>query len=100
MLANIILPGVKVTEQLNDDPTASLLPGEKAALGRVSAIRRHEFTQARRCAHRALIELGFPAAPIVRGAHHEPIWPNGIVGSITHCRGYIAAAVARHGELI
>ena len=33
--------------------------------------------------------------PILSGTHREPLWPPGIVGSITHCSGYCAVAVAR-----
>ena len=31
---------------------------------------------------------------IPRGPRGEPVWPPGIAGSITHCPGYCAAAVA------
>ncbi|MFD3676463.1 hypothetical protein [Streptomyces sp. NPDC058613] len=30
----------------------------------------------------------------------NPVWPSGIVGSMTHCTGYRAAAVARTGHLV
>lgn len=33
------------------------------------------------------------------GSHREPVWPQGIVGSITHCSGLAAAAVARDASL-
>ena len=33
------------------------------------------------------------------GAKREPLWPAGVVGSITHCDGYRAAAVARATDL-
>ncbi len=29
------------------------------------------------------------------GTHREPLWPAGVVGSLTHCNDYCAAAVAR-----
>ena len=41
-----------------------------------------------------------PAAPILRGYRGAPLWPDGIVGSITHCAGYCAAAVARKQDLL
>ncbi len=56
--------------------------------------RRLEFATARACARRALQALGREAGPILRGSQREPLWPAGIVGSITHCTGYRAAAVA------
>jgi 4'-phosphopantetheinyl transferase EntD len=100
VLIDIVPPAIEVVERIIPDVGAGLFEQEKAALGLVSADRRHEFTQARACAHRALIQLGSPASPIVLGSHREPIWPEGIIGSITHCRGYWAAAVAKRGDMI
>lgn len=48
----------------------------------------------RHCARQALARLGKPAAPILPGHRRAPQWPAGIVGSLTHCYGYRAAAVA------
>jgi 4'-phosphopantetheinyl transferase EntD len=39
--------------------------------------------------------LGVPVVAIPNGPNGEPIWPAGVVGSITHCEGYRACAVAR-----
>lgn len=36
---------------------------------------------------------------ILVGAGREPIWPSGVKGSITHCRGLCAAAVASSDEV-
>lgn len=83
--------------------TGGLLPAEEEALGRVAPVRRSEFTAGRVCAHRALAALGVPVTPVLPGAvsradddagGRAPIWPDGVVGSITHCAGYAAAAVA------
>jgi 4'-phosphopantetheinyl transferase EntD len=60
--------------------------------------RRREFMTARRCAHEALRRMGIPPGPIGSGADHAPVWPAGLVGSITHCDGYRAAAVARQTD--
>ena len=72
-----------------------LFRGELALVGRAVANRRAEFATARWCARMALGELGLTPAAILSGPQREPLWPKGIVGSITHCRGYHAAAVAR-----
>src|SRR4029077_2872870 len=45
-------------------------------------------------ARRALAELGHGGVALRRGADPRPIWPDGIVGSITHSSGYCAAAAA------
>lgn len=69
------------------------------AVGAESANRRGEFAVARDCARRALAELGLPDATVPRGEDGAPCWPDGFVGSITHCAGYRAAAVARRSEI-
>lgn len=60
--------------------------------------RRREFVAGRRCARRALAELGIHDFPLLAGTDRAPLWPGAVVGSITHtvCRGegYCAAAVA------
>ena len=73
-----------------------LLPAEAALLGPSVALkRRREFTAGRNCARRALVALGLPESPLLSGAQREPLWPSGVVGSITHSGGYCAAAVGR-----
>lgn len=63
-------------------------------LGRAALSRRREFATGRACARRALVKLGERPIAILRGPSGEPKWPQGVVGSITHCAGYYAAAVA------
>lgn len=75
-----------------------LLAAEEAALGRVGTARWKDFSTGRLCARRALAQLGAPPRPVLRGPEREPQWPAGFVGSITHCTGFAAAAVARAGE--
>jgi 4'-phosphopantetheinyl transferase EntD len=40
-------------------------------------------------------ELGGPDGPVLRGVRRAPLFPDGVVGSITHTSGFCAAAVAR-----
>ena len=93
-LAALLSPVCAVAEDDGADADAGwLLPEEAAALG-ARRRRAREFAVARTCARRALGALGVPPAPIKRGTDRQPLWPPGIAGSITHCRGYCAAAVA------
>jgi 4'-phosphopantetheinyl transferase EntD len=90
-----ILPvGVACAEAFGDSSEAPLFPAEEALLARAVEKRRREFTTARGCARRALAALHVAPAPIMPGERGAPQWPPGIVGSITHCAGYRAAAVA------
>lgn len=91
----ILPPGVSFAEVVDASAAANLFPEEAATLGLVVPTRHRQFSLGRSCAHRALAALGFPPAPILVGAHGEPLWPQGIVGSITHSDGYCGAAVAR-----
>jgi 4'-phosphopantetheinyl transferase EntD len=82
-----------------DTIEVGLFPEEREHIAQSVAKRRIEFAAVRRCARRALQELGYPPVPILPGEQREPQWPEGVVGSMTHCAGYCAAAVARSGEI-
>ncbi|MFM9368539.1 4'-phosphopantetheinyl transferase [Streptomyces sp. Da 82-17] len=99
MLISRALPPGAVGEDALGEPAsgayAALFPAEAREVERAGEKRRREFAAARRCAHRALAALGLPAAPLLPGPDGAPVWPPGVTGSITHCDGYRAAAVAR-----
>lgn len=99
MLERILPPAAAVVSSAEDRAT-ELFAEEEEALGNAVEKRRREFVTARACARDALSRLGVPAQPIPAGARGEPIWPQGIVGSITHCAGYRACAVGRARELL
>lgn len=82
------------------EPDVLLFPEEAAVVARAATSRRQEYSAARRCARRALGRLGLAPAPIVPGEMGAPMWPAGIVGSITHCAGYRAAALARRDDIV
>lgn len=90
-----ILPANVVVAATRSDLDAQLFPEEKWIVRQAIESRRREFTTARACARSALAQLGLPAQAIPVGTHGDPEWPAGIVGSISHCDGYRAAAVAR-----
>ena len=72
---------------------------ERQSLGTVSTDRLREFESGRAYAKRALSMLGIDNVDLPIGLNRSPIWPAGIVGSITHVRysddGMYAAAIAR-----
>lgn len=72
-----------------------LFPDEVRSIANSIRARQIEFRTGRYCARNALRQLGVPSLPIPVGPNREPIWPSGYIGSITHCSGYCAAAVAR-----
>jgi 4'-phosphopantetheinyl transferase EntD len=96
-----LLPAeVAVEEAFCDPPGVALFPEEEAVIAKAVGKRRREFTTARACARAALARLGLPAVPIVPGLRGAPQWPDGVVGSMTHCAGYRACAVARDRDFV
>lgn len=95
-----ILPACVAAVDTREDLVVALFPEEEQALGRAVDKRRREFVTARACARGALAQLGLPPVAIPRGERGEPGWPAGVVGSITHCAGYRACAVARTEALM
>jgi enterobactin synthetase component D / holo-[acyl-carrier protein] synthase len=77
-------------------PVAYVVHAQEAdALGPQAGTRRRaEFTLGRAAAATALVQLGLdPLPPILRGPQGETMWPDGVIGSISHCCGW-AVAVA------
>jgi 4'-phosphopantetheinyl transferase EntD len=89
-----LLPRCVAVVETRAELDAPLAAVEEAAIGLAVDARRREFVTGRACARRALRELGLPDSPIPSGSRGEPVWPRGVVGSITHCDGYRACAVA------
>jgi len=60
--------------------------------------RRAEFLAGRYCAARALQRLGIDQADVAIGPHRNPVWPDRVAGSISHCAGDAVAAVVVSGD--
>lgn len=98
MIGAILPPdvaAVSVFGDLSPREGCALFPAETAAIARAVARRRAEFTTVRLCARRAMEQLGLPPAPLLPGKRGAVSWPDGVTGSMTHCAGFRAAAVAR-----
>jgi 4'-phosphopantetheinyl transferase EntD len=100
VIEHIVSPEVACFATLGDDAPTWLYPNEAALMCGAAETRLREFATARTCARLAIAKLGLQPAPILRGAWREPIWPRGVVGSITHCKGYRAAAVAKRRDIL
>jgi 4'-phosphopantetheinyl transferase EntD len=83
---------------LLDDPRP-LTARERASAGVVDAERMREFKSGREYAKRALEMLGVHCVELTVAPDRAPLWPSGVIGSLTHVRGptggHFAAAVAR-----
>jgi 4'-phosphopantetheinyl transferase EntD len=99
VLGELVPASVRAVEVFGDPEDVPLYPEEEAAVARAVTGRRREFATVRHCARQALAHLGGPVGPIVPGPRGAPQWPDGFVGSMTHCTGYRAAAVARRADV-
>lgn len=96
-----ILPRVTSVAACREySPDAVLFPEERAVVSRAVEKRRKEFATGRMCAREALGGLGVSPQAVPSGPDGSPVWPDGFVGSITHCDGYFAAAVAKGEEML
>ncbi|MBO0835540.1 MAG: 4'-phosphopantetheinyl transferase superfamily protein [Actinobacteria bacterium] len=100
MIEEILPAWVACSESFGDPPDEVLFPEDEALVAAAVVSRRREFAAARGCARRALATLGVETGSILRGDRGAPQWPPGIVGSITHCAGYRAAAVGRSRDAL
>jgi 4'-phosphopantetheinyl transferase EntD len=96
----LLPPAAECAEDFGAPGKPELFPAEEAVVARAVEKRRREFSSVRCCARAALGRIGMPPVPILPGERGAPRWPAGIVGSMTHCAGYRAAAVARSRDLL
>ncbi|MEZ5550279.1 MAG: 4'-phosphopantetheinyl transferase superfamily protein [Pseudomonadales bacterium] len=76
------------------DCVDALYPEEQVAVAQAIGRRQREFATGRTLARRLMGELGIAPAAIPRGAQRQPVWPAGVVGSLTHAERVAVAALA------
>ncbi|UCM91808.1 4'-phosphopantetheinyl transferase family protein [Streptomyces marincola] len=99
MFRGLLPEPVAVVETAQDVADPGLFPEEAERIAAAVDERRREFGTVRYCARSALAGLGGPRVPLLPGERGAPRWPDGFVGTMTHCRGYRAAAVARAADM-
>lgn len=57
---------------------------EEAVITGAVLSRRREFSTGRALVREGLRSLGFPGTPVGVGRLHEPLWPRGVRGAISH----------------
>ena len=95
MIERVLPAGVEVAEHAGPPLPAALHASEEPGVANAVPARRAEYAAVRECARTALRRLGLGDVAVPAGADRAPVWPEGVVGSMTHCDGYRAAAVAR-----
>ncbi|HZU39943.1 MAG TPA: 4'-phosphopantetheinyl transferase superfamily protein [Solirubrobacteraceae bacterium] len=99
LIAELLPPEVACAETREPGELSQLLAPEAGLIDRWAPRRVAEFAAGRACARRALSAIGHGDWPLLRGEDREPLWPTGVVGSITHTDGYCAAVAARAQQI-
>jgi 4'-phosphopantetheinyl transferase EntD len=81
------------------DASSDVLEAEQPLIKKAVEKRRREFSAGRYCARQALMALDFEDTPIMHDQNGAPLWPQDIVGSITHSTTHAAAAIAQDSRL-
>jgi 4'-phosphopantetheinyl transferase EntD len=95
LLARLLVPGLFGAEIVDVGQPVQLHPEEEIHVARAGEVRRRDFALGRSCARAALKPLGFGQAVIPKAQAGAPVWPPGLLGSITHTKAYAAALAGR-----
>jgi 4'-phosphopantetheinyl transferase EntD len=93
LIASLLQPGMSGAELHDTGQMLAFHPQEEVHVARAAEKRRRDFAAGRTTARAALAPLGHGEAAIGIGDDGAPLWPQGVLGSITHTSLY-AAAVA------
>ncbi|MBV6695659.1 4'-phosphopantetheinyl transferase superfamily protein [Kitasatospora aureofaciens] len=101
LFAPLLPPCVKIAEMdPRDSSIGALEPAEQRVVADAVPHRQREFAAGRQLAHGLIGDLGYPRTPLLAHPDRSPRWPEGLVGSITHCEGRVAVAVGRSSEVM
>jgi 4'-phosphopantetheinyl transferase EntD len=78
------------------DASGLLTAAESQTVRRAVLKRRREYATGRWLAHAALRSLGSDTGDLLNGSRREPLWPDGVTGSIAHTDGHAAVLVSRN----
>jgi len=96
-VTNWLFPGVVAAHQIRI-AIASLdimTEVERSLLVRATPKRRYEFAAGRACAAASLDALGLHGHRVAIGDRRMPLWPSGVVGSISHDASLACAVVGQ-----
>jgi enterobactin synthetase component D / holo-[acyl-carrier protein] synthase len=90
-LCELFPPGALTAELRGAGDPAALYPDEARHVQKAQQKRMQEFAAGRLCARLLLREFGIQNFAIEVGEQRQPLWPETLVGSITHTAGFCAA---------
>lgn len=88
---------VQATEAMWDTPATER---EREFVRRAIPRRQREYQAGRAAARTALRLLGVEGFDLLPDANRQPIWPAGVVGSLTHAAGLCVAAIASSSDVV
>jgi 4'-phosphopantetheinyl transferase EntD len=86
--------GVVAVEMTAPGDPSMLHPEEAEYVGQAVRKRVEEFSAGRLCARVAMAAFGISGFALRAAKDRQPVWPNSVVGSISHTAGFCVAAVA------
>jgi len=94
-----LFPAGVAAAELRTAGDASLLePEEASTVARAVQKRVQEFAAGRLCARSALARLGISGFALRAAPDRRPMWPDGLVGSITHTAGFCAVVAGERAR--
>ncbi|WP_164659680.1 4'-phosphopantetheinyl transferase [Tropicibacter sp. Alg240-R139] len=99
MLAGAILDPVIAVSATDPRADHTAYDEEMVAVSGAVPKRLREFSAGRVAARQAMAELGAPALAVPMGSDRAPIWPDPLIGTITHSDTACLAAIAWIGEI-
>jgi 4'-phosphopantetheinyl transferase EntD len=78
---------------------AVLTPSERSLVSNWSEKRIIEFSTGRYCARKTLEALDLKYYDLLIGTDREPLWPENVTGSISHCENLVGAISAKKDNL-
>ncbi|KQS61262.1 hypothetical protein ASG39_17035 [Rhizobium sp. Leaf371] len=91
-------PRIATSEGLIGEYSFGDFPEEAALMRNAAPKRRAEFFAGRACARHALGQLGLRPVAIPSDADRAPVWPDGIVGSLSHSQTLAGVALASKAD--
>lgn len=87
-------PGCVFAGGLIDKLQEPLAADERSDIENAVLKRQREFIAGRTSARMALMQMGYTNQPVPRSASRAPLWPEGVVGSISHNSHYCVAVTS------
>ncbi len=94
IITDLLAVGIVVHSEKINECEGELYKEELHFIHNAVEKRKREFTAGRICARKALVKLNRPPCPIPVGSTREPLWPQGVAGSITHDGNHCVACAA------